>query len=213
MARKKKVRKEKEVKKKKEMRIEGGFFKRNYVLSWKYLKKCRNHILFIILIFLLSAIIGLYFQPAIIVDWIREFVEELLARTEGLNWWQMIVFILNNNLRSSFFGMIFGLALGVFPVITAFANGYILGFVSQRTVTTEGLSVLWRLLPHGIFELPAVIMSLALGTKLGLFWFSKERKKEFLIRVQESLRVFLFIIIPLLIIAAIIEGLLIVFIG
>ncbi|HJX50295.1 MAG TPA: stage II sporulation protein M, partial [Candidatus Nanoarchaeia archaeon] len=69
--------------------------------------------------------------------------------------------------------------------------------------------VLLRLLPHGIFEFPAIILALATGIRLGLFWFSDNKKKEFVKRVEGSLRVFLFVILPLLIIAAIIEGFLI----
>ena len=143
------------------------------------------------------------------VDWIREFVKELLEETSGLNMWQMIVFILNNNLKSSFIAMLLGIFLGIFSVLTAFANGYVLGFIAEKSVKVEGFSVLLRLLPHGIFELPAVVLALALGTKLGFFWLARNKKKEFLKRLEQSLRVFLFIILPLLIIASIIEGILI----
>ena len=139
-------------------------------------------------------------------------------KTFGLNWWQMMVFILDNNLRSSFFSMLAGVFLGIFPVLAAFSNGYVLGFVAEMAVVSEAgfnLGVLWRLVPHGIFEFPAILLSLALGTKFGTFVFAErgKRKKEFFRRLEESLRVFLFIILPLLIIAAIIEGILIVFLS
>ncbi|GAG12258.1 unnamed protein product, partial [marine sediment metagenome] len=164
-----------------------------------------------VLLFLGAAIVALFFQPQIIVDWIREFIEELIGITEGLNVWQMILYILQNNLKASFLGMIFGLILGVFPVFLALANGYVLGFVSEKVVQVEGFTSLWRLLPHGIFELPALFISLALGTKLGFFIFAKygQVKQEFLRRLENSLRVFLFVVIPLLVIAAVIEGILI----
>ncbi len=268
------------------VRKKHDFWKKNYTLSFRYIKECRNHILFIILVFLFSALVALYYQPVFIVNVIKDMIKNLLEETFGLNMWQMIVFILNNNLKSSFFGMLLGIFLGISPIFVSIVNGYILGFIAEKSVGIEGFSVLWRLLPHGIFELPAVLLSLALGTKLGTFLFSaknkmraffyyvvsltffvlifiillffiflvivltngignieniaqlknlmnsrgfsviflilflisiyigmfvlsKEDKKLFLEKLEQSLRVFLFIVLPLLIIAAIIEGVLI----
>jgi stage II sporulation protein M len=62
-----------------------------------------------------------------------------------------------------------------------------------------------KLLPHGIFELPAIILALAFGLRIGMFFYSKNPELEFKYRVKNALRVFVFIIVPLLIIAAIIE--------
>jgi uncharacterized membrane protein SpoIIM required for sporulation len=49
--------------------------------------------------------------------------------------------------------------------------------------------------------------------KLGMFWFKNERKKELMRRLEGSLRVFLFVVLPLLIIAAIVEGILIILVS
>ncbi len=190
-----------------------NFLRKHYSLSWKYVKECRNNIFFIILIFLLGAVLALFYQPPVIAEYIRKFVEELLKETSGLNAWQMMVFILNNNLQSSFFTLIAGAVLGIFPVLTALLNGYVLGFVAEKSAEAGGIYILWRLFPHGIFELPAVFIALGLGTKLGMFILAKNKKKEFFKRLGESLRVFLFVVLPLLIIAAIIEGILISVLG
>jgi len=42
-------------------------------------------------------------------------------------------------------------------------------------VQTDGFLSLWRLLPHGIFELPAVFISLGMGLKIGMFIFQKKK--------------------------------------
>lgn len=199
--------------KKRKQNSKDNFFKKNYILSWEYIKKIKNYLLFIILIFLLGAVLALFYQPPVIVDAIKKFIEELLKETAGLNVWQMIIFILNNNLQSSFISMIAGVVLGIFPIFTALVNGYVLGFVAEKSAGLEGVSVLWRLFPHGIFELPAVFLALALGTKFGMFFLAKNKKKEFLYRLREGLRVFLFVVLPLLIIASIIEGVLMFVIG
>ena len=91
----------------------------------------------------------------------------------------------------------------------AILNGYLVGFVASMAVGSGGVIVLWRILPHGIFELPAVFISLGLGLKFGTFIFQKKILESFRRFLWNSLRVFLLIVLPLLIIAAIIEGCLI----
>ncbi len=188
-----------------------NLFHKHYSLSWKYLKQSKNYILLILVIFLFSAIIGAYYQPAEVTNIVREFLQDLIQQTKNLNTWQLITFILNNNLQTSFLTMIFGIVLGIIPILITFSNGYILGFVMEKAITAQGTSTILQLLPHGIFEIPAFIIALAIGTKFGLFFKAGKGKlkKEFLYRLENSLRIFLFIILPLLIIAAIIEGILI----
>ena len=100
--------------------------------------------------------------------------------------------------------------LGVFPIGAAIVNGYILGFVARFAVNETGnLFVLWRLFPHGIFELPAIILSIGFGIKLGVEIWKKDAWSILKRNIFESMRFFVFVILPLLIIAAIIEGFLI----
>lgn len=184
-----------------------NFLLREYKESWNYLKSLKNFIFAIILMFLVSAIIGYFvFPPEAIYNQILNYIEELLKLTEGKSLFELIGFIFSNNFKSSFFGIFFGIALGIFPVMAILANGYFLGFVSRLVVDEGGFSVLWRLLPHGIFELPAIFISFALGLKLGSFIFAKDKKTTLVNYLRNSIRVFLLIIVPLLIIAAIIES-------
>ena len=99
-----------------------------------------------------------------------------------------------------------GLFIGIFPLMATIQNGYILGFVGKAVVRAEGVLTLWRILPHGIFELPAIFIALGLGLKLGEKVLTRKKPLKFLV---SALKVFLLVIIPLLLIAAIIEGLLI----
>ena len=192
-----------------------GYFSMQYSLCWSYIKESKNFIWIILLVLLFSVLLGFVYQPLWVVDIIREYIENLLMKTQGLNFWQMIIFILNNNLKVSFFSMVAGIFLGIFPLAATFSNGYVLGFVAEKAVVAEGAFSLLRLFPHGIFEFPALILSLALGVKFGFFFTAKKgkRAKELKRRLEESLRVFLFVILPLLIVAAIIEGALIIVLG
>jgi stage II sporulation protein M len=120
---------------------------------------------------------------------------------------EIILFILENNISNAFIALVSGIILGIVPLVSLFFNGYVLGYVSFYAVGLEGGTILLRLLPHGIFEIPALILSIGLGIRLGFFIFSSDIKKEFLHRTDRSLRVFVFFILPLLIAAGIIEGL------
>lgn len=183
-----------------------------YLQSWNYLKISRNFIYAIIIIFFLFSFIGFFTPtPEIIEQQILKFIQELLERTQDMSQGDLITFILLNNLQSSFTGMIFGFFLGIFPMLAVITNGYLLGFVASESVKVEGVLILWRLLPHGIFELPAIFISLGLGLKLGTFIFQRNKAESFRDYFWNSLRVFLLIVIPLLIIASIIEGNLIFF--
>lgn len=182
---------------------------KHYSLAWNYIKESKNYILLIIVLFLWSCLIAFYFQPTVIVDLIQKFIEQLMEKTQGLGFKELLFFILDNNFKSSFFGLFFGIFLGIFSIITTILNGYLIGFVLQRAIDIEGPLIILRLLPHGVFELPAVILSLGLGVKLGFSIFSKEPWDKFVHNLKNSIAIFLLIVLPLLIIAAIIESALI----
>lgn len=182
----------------------------NFNLSLNYIKKVKNYIWFSLVLFSVIGLIG-YLFPIFFEKQITDLIKEIIRQTEGLDILNLIRFIFINNLISSFFAVIFGIFLGIVPFFVLVINGYILGFVANKTISGQGFSVLWRLIPHGIFELPAVIISIGLGLRLGSFLFvSKKRDwQEFRKWLIDVFRVFVFVIIPLLIIAAIIEGVLI----
>jgi stage II sporulation protein M len=175
-----------------------------------YLKESKHFIVISIILFIFGAIIGAIFQEEL-TPLINEVLKDLLRKTAGLNTFEMVFFILQNNLQSAFVSILIGLFLGIFPIVSDLTNGVILGYVLARASEVAGISSWWRLLPHGIFELPAIFISFSLGIRLGFSAFinKKYRVQEFKRRFYNSINVFLMVIIPLLIIAAIIEGILI----
>jgi len=209
---------------KKKSKKEDFSLKTEYKKSWAYLKDSKDFVYIVILLFFIFAVIGFFFQDLVnlFVNWILgidlnsqilEFIKQMLEQTEGMGQQELIGFIFFNNLQSSFFSMILGVGFSILPIIAVVSNGYLLGVVAWITVQAEGPLVLWRLLPHGIFELPAIFLSLGLGLKLGTFLFRKDGRVSFKCYFINSLRIFLLIILPLLIIAALIEGSLIVLSG
>ncbi len=183
---------------------------KQYKDSINYIKETKNFTFAIITIFIIFILIGFFIPaPLQIEEAITKFIQELLEKTKDMSQAELISFIFTNNLQSSFFGMIFGILFGIFPIITSIVNGYLLGYVASAVTNTESILSLWRILPHGIFELPAIFISLGLGLKISSFVFQKEKIKSLKKYLIKSIKTFILIIIPLLIIAAIIEGILI----
>ena len=181
-----------------------------YKLSWKYLRDSKNFIYFVIGLFVFFVLFGFFIPaPTEIQEKILQFIQELLEETEGLSWIGLMGYIILNNVKSTFFGIFFGVLFGIFPLISTVVNGYLLGFVAMISVENAGFISLWKLFPHGIFELPAVFISLGIGLKLGVSVLKKKENKNMNSYLINSLKVFLLIVIPLLLIAGIIEGALI----
>lgn len=191
------------------------FLYRNFLSALDYVKEIKNYIWFSAGLFFLLGVIGFLF-PVFFVEYIKKMLEELIKSTQGLSGWSLIRFIIMNNLQSSFVAALFGIFFAVIPIGIVVVNGYVLGFVANKSVGAQGIFVLWKLVPHGIFEIPAIMISVALGIKLGMFLFTyhgKNQAREYWKWVLNSVRVFVFIVIPLLVIAGIIEGLLISWMG
>lgn len=189
-----------------------------FLKTLSYIRESKNYIFFAIYLFLFFALVGFFVPPAdSIVEQIKKIIEDLISQTENLGTLELIFFILKNNVQASFLALLAGIFFAIWPLVSLISNGYILGFVAKLSVSQEGIFVLWRLLPHGIFELPAVFLSFGLGIRLGIeffkvLFFKKYSWKKFAHNLYSFLA-FLFVILPLLIIAAIIEGILIKFIG
>jgi len=210
--------------KKKSVKKEQFTLRGEYKKSFVFLKKSRHFIYIAILLFFIFVALGFFFEDLInlffktffninLNDQIIEYIRVLLLKTEGMSGKELVGFIFVNNLQSSFFGLILGILIGLFPLVALISNGYLLGFVAMLSIESQGIGILWRLLPHGVFELPAVFISLGLGLKLGMYIFIKKRSDSFKGWFLNSLRVFVLIVFPLLIIAAVIEGFLIVLTG
>ena len=179
--------------------------------SWDYVKEQKRFIYAVALIFFASAILGFAYAENLI--FLDDLIKEIIEKTSDLDYIEMIWFIFSNNVTSSLFALFLGLFFGIFPLFNSLFNGTLLGYVYSKAIVFEGYFVIWRLFPHGIFELPAVFISLGLGLHLGVALFGKNKRETIIERSKKSLRVFLSVIVPLLILAALIESTFIFFVG
>ena len=188
--------------------MKGHALREQYTLCWKFLQEIKWYVVFAVGIFALTFLVGFTF-PIFFKNEIMKFIIEMTNLTKGKSMLQLIMLIFLNNVKASIMIIVFGIIFGIFPLIAAVVNGYLLGFVSRGVASSNGISILWKLLPHGIFELPAILFSIGIGIKIGIDIFGNNPKKKLQHNMKEAMRFFLFIILPLLLIAGIIEGTLI----
>jgi|Deesub1362B_J571_1020462.scaffolds.fasta_scaffold00053_79 stage II sporulation protein M len=130
-----------------------------------------------------------------------EFIKEL----DPLKLFALI--FLNNSLKS-LFAMLTGFFFGIFPVLFIFLNGFFIGVVVFVKSQEIGLTnVMMLLLPHGIFEIPAVLMASSYGVWLGGIFYEKVRGEDVSIgrAYRFAIRKFFTKIVPILLLAAFIE--------
>ena len=131
----------------------------------KYILESKKYIFAIIFVFFTFVLIGFFFPDKF--SFLDEQLKELINKTVGLKGIELIEFIFFNNIKSAFFGIIAGIFLGIIPIFTSILNGAVLGYVFAKVYQVSGFSEFWRILPHGIFELPAVFIALGIGLRLG----------------------------------------------
>lgn len=181
---------------------------RQVINSLEFVKESRKFIYFVILVFVFSSLIGFFVpMPSEIQAQILKYFENLVGQISNLSFVELVVFLFENNSFVSFLGLFLGVFFGLFPALNTILNGVFLGFAASISVAEGGLFSLWRLIPHGIFELPAIFISLGLGLKISTFILKKEKGKFLKEYLHKSVCVYVFIILPLLVLAAIIEGL------
>ncbi|MCX8172114.1 MAG: stage II sporulation protein M [Archaeoglobaceae archaeon] len=168
----------------------------------------RNIFITLSILFVLSCFIGYYmveFFPKFIkkeIEMLREFFKKFVSETPSPL--SIFVLILLNNSIKSFVAMVLGVLLGIVPVLFVVTNGIIVGVFANVIGNEIGLtSFILKIIPHGIIEIPAIILASSYGVWLGIK-FIRDRKN-----IDKHMRYasgkFVRIVLPMLIIAALIE--------
>ena len=180
------------------------------------IKENKNLMLFSIVLFLLSSISGFYMfkvffnnNPDIFDSLIQGFVD-MFGPLKEMTSFELFLTIFYVNSRTSFLIMIFGVFVGLFPFMSLWLNGTVLGLLYGKFMA-EGespLVFLIGILPHGIIEIPTIAIAASQGFRIGKEIISppqgKSRSESLRINLKKGIRLFA-IILPLLLIAAFIE--------
>jgi len=119
----------------------------------------------------------------------------------------LVIIILNNTVKS-LVSMVLGVFFGIVPVIFITFNGFLLGVVFDVYSRLHGSwKVAMALIPHGVIEIPAVLIACSYGLKLGLKLIERIMGKDTDLRGEfyKALRVYVKYVFPMLIIAAFVE--------
>ncbi|MGB3097003.1 MAG: stage II sporulation protein M [Candidatus Deferrimicrobiaceae bacterium] len=126
---------------------------------------------------------------------------------------KMFFVILMNNSAKSFAVLLSGILFGLVPLIAVATNGYILGVAYLLTSGEVGYVQAARaVLPHGVLEIPAIILTAGYGLWLGVTFARRIRQRDmtgFGDQVIHAIRMFFKVAFPLFILAALFETFLI----
>lgn len=178
--------------------------KKQYSQAFLDLRDAGNALLVAVSIFLAGILIGLM-NPTWGDDLIYA-VKGMARHISGKGTFLIIMAIFFRNSLSAALSVISGPLIGIIPVLGAVTNGLLLGAVLSHLAVPERINAVLLLVPHGLFELPAISAAWGLGIWQGIWYFEKDRKETFHERRKKAFRIFFIVILPLLGIAAIIEG-------
>jgi len=171
----------------------------------------KRWLLFSVFLFLAGLMWGLVTpleSPSLLAEDIAE-LKELSDSLSPLPQESVFIFIFLKNVLALLISFVFSPFLCLVPAMALILNGGILGAVSVIVSQEESLGfLLASLLPHGVFELPALFMGEAaafgFGAAVIMALFKKERRKLLAEDIRQNLKL-LVISFALLFIAAIVE--------
>lgn len=187
----------------------------------KDLKTIRKALLISFLLFVIGAVIGWVATSSLeklLVQQLEGLSEISGTLSESSNpQWSFFVFIFLNNSIKSVFIIFLGALFGILPAIFLLINGAVIGYLIHIS-SLQGRDlfelIVKGLLPHGIIEIPAIIIACAFGLHFGgkvlsSIFSSSARKEDRSVSwsffMRQTLTASLWIVI-LLFVAAIIES-------
>jgi stage II sporulation protein M len=182
------------------------------VTQGPYLKRLRIYFAASVSLFGLGALIGtaaIFYFPAI-ARYVEASVGGFVKIFRGLPPLQLAGAIFLNNAIKTLFVIALGVLFGVATVFFLLVNGAALGIVFYLSVQSRGWwSSLLVIVPHGVLELPAVLLGASIGLLLGRHSLNRLFGKTHTSlgnELRQAFHFFIAVIVPLLLIAALVEA-------
>lgn len=138
---------------------------------------------------------------------LEETVDQLIDRFRDLGALAFIFRIFINNLVAAYLVSCVFVLFGIIPAFAAAANGLLVGWVLATTPELGLSEAVSGLAPHGIFEIPAVAIAWGIGIWRGVgHRISVRVAGSAWQRWRMANRIFVMVVVPLLLVAAVIEG-------
>jgi stage II sporulation protein M len=171
----------------------------------------KRWILITVTIFTISIIVGLVTPVSSTSVFSEDItaIEELGGILASLPSILIVVLIFTKNVSVLLLSFAFSPVFCLVPTMALIVNGWVLAIVSTIAVEEESLGfVLAALLPHGIIEIPALMLgeaaALSFGAMITMSLFNREKRKLVMPNLKHNLK-YLSLAISLLLPAAIIE--------
>lgn len=133
----------------------------------------------------------------------------VLDSYQGLEGGKLFFAILLQNVTGGLLLLISGALVGVFPLLSIGSNGFFLGLLYRHAAEGVGYpTALLKILPHGIFEIPGLLVAGSYGLWLGVTVIRRIRGKEeasLRFHMQHAFRRYFAVVFPLQVIATTIE--------
>jgi stage II sporulation protein M len=147
-------------------------------------------------------------NPHIGEDLLKLFEKEVAGQMDGQNPTDMFIKLFANNLEACILLFLGGASFGILTIFNMSLNGIVIGAIMEMVSKNHSaVFVAAAILPHGIFEIPAFIISGALGILLAQSliaeWYGSGDTAE---AAQAYARMFLFFVLPLVLTAAAVEA-------
>lgn len=138
-----------------------------------------------------------------------EVFQEIVGGYQGLAGGALYFNILVTNVMATIFVLVSGVIGGIVPVFAVGSNGFGLGVLFRQAAEAAGYSgAALKVLPYGVFEIPALLVAASYGVWLGGIAMRKWRGKEdTLLRfpLEHAFRRYFAVVFPLLVLGGAVE--------
>jgi len=152
-------------------------------------------------------LLGIYLSPTTGADTVAE-LRQWVAPVVEMGPLGILAFVIVNNVIKALIVIVSGVLLGMPALLFIAVNGMTIGSLAGVIGAKAGYAVVVvGLLPHGIIELPALVLATALGFSLGkeaLLWMLR-RESHLKVQFRSALSIYAKVVLPVLVVAAIVE--------
>jgi len=168
----------------------------------------KPYILILALIFASSFLAGTFVPPLVRRQMIEMF-QAMAGDYRELSGGMVFFNILVQNVMATLFVVIFGMIVGIIPIFAVGSNAFGLGVLYRQASEVSGYSkAVLKVLPYGVFEIPALLVAASYGLWLGVMVVRRMRGKEgtpLKANMEHAFRRYFAVVFPLLVVAAAIE--------
>lgn len=170
----------------------------------KTISEARYFILLALIIYCCSAAAGWIYGDRL--NFLEDQIRELVRQFTGKSALVFIAKVFVRNLIATYIVMCVFPLFGLVPCFATVFNGLLIGWLALRFSGIQEPNFFLSLIPHGIFEWPAMMIGWGVGIWRGFGYRFANEESSYFRRWVRANEVYFIVIVPLLIAAAVIEG-------